>query len=202
MVDGYLIALIVQGVLLICLALVVLAHSRLLGLLHMRLGPAGARPLADGPTIGTSIDKLQGKRLDEAAWTLDFPRTGDTIFVFISPQCETCNALIPHVRDYLRMRDALPLYLVSTLDYFPMNRAYVAYRGIGDLPYVLGEVMAGDLSIEATPYALRIDAMGIVRAKGIVNNYENLVIFARQQYTVGPTGQPTSTAAPEHRRVP
>jgi methylamine dehydrogenase accessory protein MauD len=180
MVDYYVIAIIVEGVVILCLALVVLAHSRLLGLLHMRLGPAGARALADGPDVGTRIDELSGRTLDGGAWKIGFPRPSESLLIFISPQCETCNALMPHVKDFVRHRTGGSLTLVSTVDDQRMNSAYVAWRAIDRIPYVLGEAMAKSLDIEATPYALRIDEHGVVRAKGIVNTRENLVMMLQQ----------------------
>lgn len=180
MADGWLIAFIAQWVLLVLLALVVLAHSRLLGLLHMRLGPAGARPLADGPPIGTTIEQLTGLLLDGSRWELRFPQRTEVILVFVSPQCETCNALLPHAAAFIRAKPELPVKLVSTIDDAQMNRAYVSYRRIDARHYVLGEELAHRLDIEGTPYALRIDQGGKVIAKGVVNSFENLVLLLRQ----------------------
>src|SRR5262249_38742684 len=45
------------------LALVVLVHSRLLGLLHHRFGPAHARPMGEGPALGTRLERLTGRGL-------------------------------------------------------------------------------------------------------------------------------------------
>jgi methylamine dehydrogenase accessory protein MauD len=164
-----------QGCVLVCLGLVVLAHSRLLGLLHQRLGPAGARPLADGPALGAKLDRLDARRLDGSPWSADFPAETGMILVFISPQCQTCNALMPHVQDFVRTQPDVPLTLVSTIDDAAMNRAYIAYRRLEDLPYILGEKMSAGLDIEGTPYALYVSQDGLVLGKGIVNTFENLM---------------------------
>jgi methylamine dehydrogenase accessory protein MauD len=161
------------------LALAVLAHSRLLGLLHYRFGPAVARPMADGPAVGTRLDRLTGTTLDGAAWAHPFPAPADTLLVFVSPQCQTCNELLPHVTDFARTRPDVTLVLVSTLDHREMNRAYVAYRRLERVPYVIGAKLADELDIEGTPYALHLDRHGVVTAKGLVNNYEHLVSLFR-----------------------
>jgi methylamine dehydrogenase accessory protein MauD len=181
MADGWLIAFIAQWILLVSLALVVLAHSRLLGLLHARLGPAGARPLADGPPIGAKIGQLSGRLLDGSPWDAQLPQHAEVILIFISPQCETCNALLRHANDFIRAKPQLLVKLVSTIDDIQMNRAYVSYRRIDARHYVLGEKMAHDLDIEGTPYALRIDESGRLVAKGIVNSFENLIGLAKQK---------------------
>src|SRR4051812_5387721 len=115
MANGCLVALVVEGILIFCLALVVLAHSRLLGLLHMRVGPAGAKPLADGPATGTKLSELSATLLDEKPWRVSFPRPVDLLLIFVSPQCETCNALIPHVKDFARLGGTAEIMLVSTI---------------------------------------------------------------------------------------
>jgi methylamine dehydrogenase accessory protein MauD len=180
MEEGWLILTIAQWVLIACMGLVLLAHSRLIGLLHMRLGPAGARPLADGPPVGERLDTLSASQLDGSPWVVTFPQRTTTILIFISPQCQTCNALLPHVKDFTRTRPGQSVTLVSTIDDAAMNRAYIAYRRIEGLPYVLGEDLSVRLDIEATPYALRIDEAGTVVAKGVVNTFENLVHFSAQ----------------------
>jgi methylamine dehydrogenase accessory protein MauD len=188
------IAVLVEGALLLGLSLAVLAHSRLLGLLHMRLGPAGARPLADGPAVGTQLGPLQAKLLDGSPWSMRFPHASSTILVFISPQCQTCNALVPHVQDFVRLNPSANLQLVSTIDDTGMNRAYVTYRRVQGPPYLLGEAMAAELDVEATPYALLVDEAGIVRAKGVVNTYENLVLLAQGNRVLS---RATAAARPE-----
>jgi hypothetical protein len=157
------------------------------------VGPAGAKPLADGPAVGARVTRLSGTLLlDRSPWQAKFPRTGDLLLVFVSPQCETCNSLIPHVTDFLRHHRAIDVQLISTIDDVPLNRAYVAYKKIKSLPYVLGEEMARELDIQGVPYGLRIDRGGVVRAKGIVNNFENLVLLSRQDQL------PTDNVSSDH----
>jgi methylamine dehydrogenase accessory protein MauD len=156
------------------LALVVLAHSRLLGLLHYRFGPAGARPLADGPDLGRRLGRLEAGYLNGSRWTKDFPTFVHILLIFVSPQCQTCNELIPHVKDFVRARRDAEVILMSTIEDLGMNRAYVAYRGLDRLTYLIGAKLADDFNIEGTPYALLISREGVVIGKGVVNNYENL----------------------------
>ena len=161
--------------LVILLGLVILVHSRLLGLLHHRIGPKGARALADGPALGARVDRLAARGLDGKPWVREFPAADDVVLVFISPQCETCNSLVPHLKDFVAVSRELTVVLVSTLDQMLMNHAYRSYAGLDGLTYLVGASLAADLRIEGTPYALYVDREGVVKAKGIVNNYEHLV---------------------------
>lgn len=174
MEGGWLISYVALWCLTGLLVVVVLAHSRLLGQLHYRLRPAGARALLDGPELGARISPLRAWRLDGSPWTWDFPADGDLLLVFVSPQCQTCNELMPHVKDFVRAHPDVPLVLLSTLDDLPMNRAYVGYRRLERLTYVVNPELADVLRVDGTPYALRINRAGVVTAKGIVNHYEHL----------------------------
>jgi methylamine dehydrogenase accessory protein MauD len=168
------------------LAVVILAHSRLLGLLHHRFGPARARPLADGPKLGARLKRLSGRRVDGSAWAHTFPAEADLIVVFISPQCQTCNELMPHAKDFVRAHPDVPLVLLSTLGDLAMNRAYVGFLRLERLTYVVAPQAAGELNVEGTPYALHLDREGTVTAKGLVNAYEQLVSLRQSAAFDGP----------------
>jgi methylamine dehydrogenase accessory protein MauD len=171
----WLVSYIILWVITLLLVVVVLAHSRLLGLLHYRVGPAAARPLADGPTIGTQLQQISGLSVNGEPWTMNFPSKSDLVLVFVSPQCSTCNETLPHIEDFSRNQDSTQIVLMSTIDDIGMNRAYVSYRNLEKLNFVINEKLSNDLNIEAVPYALYLNTEGKVIAKGVVNNYENLI---------------------------
>lgn len=174
--DGvWLVSYVILWVITIILAVIVLAHSRLLGLLHYRVGPSAARPLSDGPDIGTKLDQISGRSLTGEQWSINFPCKSDLILVFVSPQCSTCNETLPHIEDFSRNQNSTQIVLMSIIDDIGMNRAYVSYRKLEKLKYVINRQLSDELNIEAIPYALYLDDEGKVIAKGIVNNYENLV---------------------------
>lgn len=134
--------------------------------------------MADGPEIGSKLEQLFGKQADGQRRSWTFPASSDLIAIFISPQCQTCNALLPHVKDFARENERLEVVLVSTLDNPEMNRAYVGYQRLEKLSYIVNQELADELAIEGTPYAVYLNEQGIVSAKGLVNNYENLVGLA------------------------
>ena len=174
MEGPWLISYLVLWALTVLLVLVVLAHSRLLGLLHHRIRPSAARPMADGPTLGTPFTRLAGSRLDGTSWTCEFPNTGGMILVFMSPQCQTCNELMPHVKDFVRANAGDNLILVSLLEDPLMNQAYVRFQRLEKVPYIIAPRLAIEMSVEGTPYAISLSRDGVVTAKGLVNNYEHL----------------------------
>jgi methylamine dehydrogenase accessory protein MauD len=193
----WLISYIALWALTLLLCVVVLAHSRLLGLLHHRFGPAHARPLADGPEVGTRLGRLGARRLDGSPWEWEFPAAGDLLLVFLSPQCQTCNELTPHLRDFAHAHPDENLVLWSTLDDPAMNRAYAAFRRLEKLTYVVGEKQAEALNVLGTPYALSIDRDGVVRAKGLVNHYEHLRSLFPPPRNGSASGDGSSAALPQ-----
>lgn len=175
MEGGWLISYVALWLLVIAAVLTLLVHSRLLGILHQRLGPSAAKALSDGPEVGEVLRSLDGKDLDGADWSFVFPSGRPVLAVFISPQCDACGVLMPHVKDYWRSRGENELLLISTIPHQAMNRAYVDYLGLLGIPYLLGGDLAHKLNIEGTPYAVAFDAGGRVIAKGLVNHFEHLI---------------------------
>lgn len=171
----WLISYIVLWVVVLLLGIVILAHSRLIGILHHRLRPSAARQLADGPEIGTKLKDLDGKKLDGTRWVWDFPASTELLLAFLSPQCQTCNDLIPHLKDFVKTYQDVTVVLLSVLDHLPMNQAYASYSNLEKMNYVISSKLANDFAIEGTPYFLRVNEKGVVVAKGLVNNYEHLV---------------------------
>ena len=174
METGWLISYVILWAITILLVVVVLAHSRLLGLLHYRFGPAAARPLADGPDIGTQIKEIFGLNVNNERWSMNFPAKMELVLIFISPQCSTCNEILPHIADFALTEKSLNVVLMSIIDDVGMNRAYVAYKNLDKMTYLINEKLSDELNIEAIPYALYLNTEGILVAKGLVNNYENL----------------------------
>ena len=173
--EGYwLISYVALWLVTIVLGIVVLAHSRLIGLLHHRLAPSAAKTLADGPEIGARVPDLSGRRLDGARWTLSFPSERPVLMLFISPLCELCNELAPHALDFAAAHRDVALVLLSTLEDAGMNRAFVRYRRLGPLVYCIAPALADQLSISGTPYAVLVSPQGVAVRKGLVNHYEHL----------------------------
>jgi methylamine dehydrogenase accessory protein MauD len=193
MESYWLISYIVLWILVLCLGVAVLAHSRLLGILHHRFGPAHAKPLADGPAPGTSFERLQSERYDGTPWRWEFPAEKDLLLVFLSPQCDSCDRLMPHVRDFARSEKHVAVVLLSVLEDRGMNEAFIAYRKLRDLEYVRGVALSDEFEIGGTPYTVWLDRQGVVRAKGLANHQEHLMslaIQARQPLSEPETADP------------
>ena len=154
------------GLWLLVLALVVIvfALARQIGVLHMRLGPRGALELdSEGPPLGESLPAIEANDLDGRAIDLTAPGS-ERFLLFVSPDCPVCRDVVPSVP--VVARAGLETIVVSSGD-------GAAYRQ-GAAAVVEGEHVMHSFGVPGTPYAVILDEFGIVRAKGTVNNLEQV----------------------------
>jgi methylamine dehydrogenase accessory protein MauD len=95
------------------------------------------------------------------------------MFFFLSPTCPVCKKLLPALRALATAeRDRLDIVLASDGD--QTEHAAFAQREKLGLPYVLSAELGMTFRIGKLPYAVLIGPDGTVRAKGLVNNREQL----------------------------
>jgi methylamine dehydrogenase accessory protein MauD len=173
-------ALLVSNVLLwivvVVLAAVVVALVRQIGVLHERVFPVGALVMPGGPRVGeaapdVAVTDLAGRALRVAGVA---PDGRQTLLFFVSPTCPVCKTLLPVVRG-LAARAEPPTRLVLASDgALDEQRAFVARTGLDDLPYVVSSDLGLAYQVGKLPYAVLIDAGGVLRAKGLVNTREHV----------------------------
>jgi hypothetical protein len=139
-----------QWVLIVALGIAIVALARQVGTLHLRLGPLGALEIDDeGPPLGEGLPPLSASADDGGPVTVGGPAAVPRIALFVSEHCPICAAVKP----------GLP----------------AAARSAGmDALIVADEALERRLAIPGTPYVVVLDRLGIVRAKGTVNNLEQL----------------------------
>ncbi|MGH2731332.1 MAG: hypothetical protein ACRDJI_12085 [Actinomycetota bacterium] len=143
---------VVLWLLVVTLAILVVALARQIGTLHLRLGPRGALELDDeGPPLGEAPAPLTTTDLDGRPITIGGPGRAQLI-LFVSPGCRVCDQVMPGAGPIAKAR-GLVSYLISDDDGHTAPAAY---------------------SVPGTPYAVVLDDRGIVRAKGTINNLEQM----------------------------
>lgn len=173
-------ALVVSNVLLwiavVGLAAVVVALVRQIGVLHERVFPVGALVMPGGPKVGEAAPVVQATDLAGRALTLGGAAADgrQTLLFFVSPTCPVCKTLLPTVLS-LVARTEPPTRLVFASDGdVAEQRAFVARAGIGAHPYVVSSELGLAHQVGKLPYAVLIDAAGVLRAKGLVNTREHV----------------------------
>ena len=143
------VAFVVQWLLVIVLAVVVVALARQVGTLHLRLGPRGALEVdSEGPELGSAPPPSPATAADGSQVLLGGhgPRR---LVVFSSPTCSVCREIAP----------AIP--------------AAAAAMSLASM-IVHDEVAERAWDVPGTPFVVVLDDLGIVRAKGTVNNLEQI----------------------------
>jgi methylamine dehydrogenase accessory protein MauD len=153
----------------LCATLVALARQ--VGVIHLRLGPRGALEVDDeGPALGETIETVEVTDLHGGQVTIA-ERGQSQLLLFVSPGCATCEQVLPSVAALARGGDVVPLVLADA----DGDEAAAIFDGRRlSAPVVAARSLARALEVPGTPYALVLDRAGVVRAKGTVNNLEQV----------------------------
>ena len=162
-------------VIVVVLALVVLALARQVGLLHARLGPVGALALAGGPQPGEAVPVLEledfaGRRM--AIGGTDAAGRS-TLLVFVAPSCPVCRTLLPALRSLAKRERSLRIVLASDGPRAE-HEVFVREHALAELGYVLSQALGLAYRVPRLPWAVLVDAHGVLRSQGLVNSREHL----------------------------
>jgi methylamine dehydrogenase accessory protein MauD len=157
----------------VVLALVVVALVRQIGVLHERLQPVGALALSGGPRVGEAAPFVEAADLDGALHAVGAPAPDgrDTLVFFLSPTCPVCKALLPALASLAR--DASLRVLLASDGAQDEQRAFAARERVA-LPLLVSTPLGLAYRVGKLPWAVVVDAQGIVRAQGLVNSREQL----------------------------
>ncbi len=176
MVDALIVSNLLLWVLVVVLAAVVLALVRQIGVIHERVAPAGALMVAAGPKPGEAAPVLE-----LTDWSGRPRRVGgrdgsglSTLLFFTSPTCPVCKTLLP-ILDSVRAAEGRWLRVVLASD-GPRaeHEDFGREQRLERHSYLLSTELGLAYRVRQLPYAVLIDAEGIVRAAGLVNTREHL----------------------------
>jgi methylamine dehydrogenase accessory protein MauD len=169
MSGWWLVSYIVLWVLVIALALLTLALARQVGTLHLRLGPRGALELdEEGPPLGEAPGPVDTSDVAGRPVTVGGPGQPQ-LLLFVSPGCPVCREVLPSLPVAARAGRMRPLVVADAEHEVD---AYGAWSPA--TPVIAGPEIAGMYRVPGTPYAVALDRLGAVRAKGTVNTLEQL----------------------------
>jgi methylamine dehydrogenase accessory protein MauD len=160
----------------IALSVALLAVVRQLGVLHERIAPVGALMLAKGLKVGDSAPQIAVQDLEGRSITVGAARTDEraALIMFVSPTCPVCKALLPALKSSLAAeREWLDIILASDGEIASQREFVLAHR-LGGFPYVVSAPLGISYQVSRLPFAVLIDAQGVLRARGIVNSREHL----------------------------
>ena len=173
-------ALVISNVLLwvlaVALAAVVLALVRQIGVLHERIGPAGALLLKRGLQVGQQVPSMSLTDLSGRSVTIGAPSDNgrSTLLVFLSPTCPICKVLLPVVKSSRASESAWLELILASDGVEEEHRRFIAANRLEEIPYVLSAELGMSFQVERLPFAAVIDEGGILRARGLINSREHL----------------------------
>ena len=174
MMDSLMLSQAILWAVVLALGVCVFALSRQIGILYERVAPMGALMMDHGPKVGerapaVAVTTWQGKSLNVGQ-----PSDKGTLLFFVSPTCPVCKKLLPIFRAVGKQEQRwLNLVLASDGDRTEHAEFYAKHQ-LQDLTYVLSQPLGMTYRISRLPYAVLLDANGIVRAKGLVNSREQV----------------------------
>lgn len=167
---------VILWVLAIGLGLTVFALARQVGVLYERIAPAGALMISQGPAVGEVAPEFELETLDGEMVILGGVPSSNksTLLFFLSPNCPVCNTLIPVLKS-IRRNESQWLDIVLASDgEEDRQRTFIERKELSEFPFVLSTELGMTYQVAKLPFAVLLDAKGILRAKGLTNNREHL----------------------------
>ncbi|CAN5384719.1 hypothetical protein BH10PSE13_BH10PSE13_10970 [soil metagenome] len=174
MLTALIVSQVISWIVIAALGIALLALARQVGILHMRVAPAGALSTAGGPAVGERTQGLEAMTLDGQPVLVGGEAHGTALrlLMFVSAQCPLCKALVPMAKSFARA-ERVELMFVGDDD-ASIQREMVALHGLEDYRFVNGPEVGRAFEVSKLPYAVLLDAHGTVLSKGLVNSREHL----------------------------
>lgn len=173
-------------VLLLGVIIALWALARQVGILYERVAPMGALITDAGPKLGEAAPKFELPALNGAAIAIGGQRPLSQLLFFLSPTCPVCKKLLPILKSASQAeKEWLQVVLASDGD-ATQHLAFYRDAKLTEFPYVLSSDLGMTYRVSRLPYAVLIDEAGAIRAKGMINNREQLEsLFNAKELGVG-----------------
>jgi methylamine dehydrogenase accessory protein MauD len=200
-------ALLVSNVLLwiavVALSLVGVALVRQIGVLHARIAPVGALDTGAGPRPGDAapevlVEDWSGRRVRVGGGAED---GRSTLVFFLSPRCPVCKSLLPALGAIAEQERAWLRVVWASDGARADHAALVAQHDLASRAFVLSTPLALAYRVGQLPFAVLIDAAGVVRAAGLVNTREHLESLFEAQSLGTPDLQTWLAERPGRKRA-
>jgi methylamine dehydrogenase accessory protein MauD len=174
MLTVLIVSQILSWIVILGLGLALLALARQVGVLHVRLAPAGALLSGKGPVVGEPAPVLDALTMEGSPIIIGKPRAASLkqLVLFVSPHCPLCKELIPIAKNFAKT-EKLDIVFVGDDDP-DEQRAMIARLEMGSLPFVNSSIVGRSFHVDRLPHAALIGADGILLSKGLVNSREHL----------------------------
>ena len=176
MSDALVVSQVVLWVAVVLLAGAVAALARQIGGLYERVAPAGALMASRGPRVGEAAPVVHAEAIAGGTGAVGGARDDgrSTLVFFLSPTCPVCKELLPALRSAARRERGWLDVVLASDGPRAEHEPFVRREGLEAFPYLLSAPLGITYAVGRLPYAVLLDAAGVVRAKGLVNSREHL----------------------------
>ncbi len=174
MVLSLLISTVLSWIVIALLCVALLALARQVGVLHMRVAPAGALTTAAGPAVGSAATAIPVTTIDGVQTTVGGHKHGTPLrlLMFVSAACPLCKGLIPVAKSFAR-DERVELIFIGDDD-AAVQREMIAQHGLASYQFINGPDAGQAYEVAKLPYAVLMDEHGTILSKGLVNSREHL----------------------------
>lgn len=174
MITALIVSQVISWLVILGLVVMLLALARQVGVLHMRVAPAGALTTSGGPAVGDKAPAvpahtLEGKNVIVGGPSKTMPLR---LLMFVSATCPLCKGLIPAARSFAH-DERLELTFVGDDD-ASVQRTMIAQHGLEAYRFINGPEVGQAYEVGKLPYAVLLDSEGTILSKGLVNSREHL----------------------------
>lgn len=185
------VVLFLQWVGLIALAVILYATVRQVGILHQRVGPAGALQISNAVKVGEKSPEFQLESLGGGEITLGVASVDSrsSLVMFVALDCPVCAKLMPAIKAIAKNESQwLDVVFASDGD---MIRQLEYYRdnGLDDFPFVLSPELGMTYEVGKLPYGVVLDENGYVASQGLCNTREHIESLLEAKHSGIPTIQ-------------
>jgi len=174
MLTVLIVSQIFSWIVILALGIALLALARQVGVLHVRVAPAGALLTGKGPVVGEPAPMLDVTTMDGAALSIGkaLAKGRMQLLLFVSPACPLCKELIPIATNFAR-RERLDIVFIGD-DEASQQQAMIGRLDMAGMPFVNGPLVGRTFHVDRLPHAVLIGDSGTVLSKGLVNSREHL----------------------------
>ena len=155
---------------------VILLLLRQVGVLHLRIGPAGARVLPVGPEIGQPITPFSLVDMDNRyqAIQISDSMSKDVMLIFVTPGCANCASLMAALKPLVRQSKDATVWAIVGFGGIDNCRSFRTTQSLNFLLFAYDPPARKQYRVNLSPYAVRIRKDGLTISKGLVNQIEHL----------------------------
>ena len=176
MITALVVSTVLLWIVVVVLAGMVLALTRQIGVLYERVAPAGALMIGRGVVVGEEAPVVRATLVTGHTEMIGAPASDrrSTLVFFLSPTCPVCKTLLPALRSMARDEASTLRILLAGDGETAEHEDFRRRERLGEFPYVVSTQLGMTWQVAKLPYAVLVDAAGIVRGHGIVNSREHL----------------------------